>query len=176
MQSEVLFYTIPEKVKGGFEVNMGCVLVYQYTRNETLTNCITTPCMDMKTIGIPPCTGTPEQPLNMYWYSAPAPDLILHVISVLYTFFFNAHLQFLVVLAEKGRRSQEISWTQQPKPCVCAQRRTSWTHWFGSPFAALGGVLVYSWSLSTSTGNQKLLSCLLTPAGSCGLLWKSWKE
>ena len=145
-------------------------------RNETLTNCVTTPCMDMKTIGIPPCTGTPEQPLNMYWYSAPAQDLILHVISVLYTFFFNAHLQFLVVLAEKGRRSQEISRTQQPKPCVCAQRRTSWTHWFGSPFAALGGVLVYSWSLSTSTGNQKLLSCLLTPAGSCGLLWKSWEE
>ena len=31
-------------------------------RNETLTNCITTPCMDMKTIGNPPCTGTPGQP------------------------------------------------------------------------------------------------------------------
>ena len=31
-------------------------------RNETLTNCIKTPCMDMKTIGIPPCTGTPGQP------------------------------------------------------------------------------------------------------------------
>ena len=31
-------------------------------RNETLTNCVTTPCMDMKTIGIPPCTGTPGQP------------------------------------------------------------------------------------------------------------------
>ena len=31
-------------------------------RNETLPNCITTPCMDMKTIGIPPCTGTPGQP------------------------------------------------------------------------------------------------------------------
>ena len=30
-------------------------------RNETLTNCVTTPCMDMKTIGIPPCTGTPGQ-------------------------------------------------------------------------------------------------------------------
>ena len=29
MQSEVLFYTIPEKEKGGFEVNMGCVLVYR---------------------------------------------------------------------------------------------------------------------------------------------------
>ena len=33
-------------------------------RNETLTNCVTTPCMDMKTIGIPPCTGTPGQPQN----------------------------------------------------------------------------------------------------------------
>lgn len=66
MQSEVLFYTIPEKVKGGFEVNMGCVLVYQYTRNETLTNCITTPCMDVKTIGIPLCTGTPGQPQNFF--------------------------------------------------------------------------------------------------------------
>ena len=31
-------------------------------RNETLTNCVTTPCMDIKTIGIPPCTGTPGQP------------------------------------------------------------------------------------------------------------------
>ena len=31
-------------------------------RNETLTNCVTTPCMDMKTIGIPPCTGTSGQP------------------------------------------------------------------------------------------------------------------
>ena len=31
-------------------------------RNETLRNCVTTPCMDMKTIGIPPCTGTPGQP------------------------------------------------------------------------------------------------------------------
>ena len=31
-------------------------------RNETLTNCVTTPCMDMKTIGIPPCIGTPGQP------------------------------------------------------------------------------------------------------------------
>ena len=31
-------------------------------RNKTLTNCVTTPCMDMKTIGIPPCTGTPGQP------------------------------------------------------------------------------------------------------------------
>ena len=31
-------------------------------RNETLTNCVTTPCMDVKTIGIPPCTGTPGQP------------------------------------------------------------------------------------------------------------------
>ena len=31
-------------------------------RDETLMNCVTTPCMDMKTIGIPLCTGTPEQP------------------------------------------------------------------------------------------------------------------
>ena len=31
-------------------------------RNETLTNWITTPCMDMKTIGNPPCTGKPGQP------------------------------------------------------------------------------------------------------------------
>ena len=31
-------------------------------RNQTLTNCVTTPCMEMKTIGIPPCTGTPGQP------------------------------------------------------------------------------------------------------------------
>ena len=31
-------------------------------RNETLTNCVTTPCMDMKTIEIPQCTGTPGQP------------------------------------------------------------------------------------------------------------------
>ena len=35
-------------------------------RNETLTNCITTPCMDVKTIGIPLCTGTPGQPQNFF--------------------------------------------------------------------------------------------------------------
>ena len=35
-------------------------------RNETLTNCVTTPCMDMKTIGIPPCTSTPGQPPEMF--------------------------------------------------------------------------------------------------------------
>ena len=41
-------------------------------RNETLTNCVTTPCIDMKTIWIPPCTGTPGQPhffgLMAYYY------------------------------------------------------------------------------------------------------------
>ena len=40
----------------------GCVLVYQYTKERALANCVTTPCMDMKTIGIPPCTSTPGQP------------------------------------------------------------------------------------------------------------------
>ena len=35
-------------------------------RNETLTNCVTTPCMDMKTIGTPPCTSTPGQPPEMF--------------------------------------------------------------------------------------------------------------
>ena len=36
MQSEVLFYTIPEKVKGGFEVNMGCFPVYRYTKERNI--------------------------------------------------------------------------------------------------------------------------------------------
>ena len=31
-------------------------------RKETLTNCVITPCMVMKTKGIPSCTGTPGQP------------------------------------------------------------------------------------------------------------------
>ena len=31
-------------------------------KKETLTNCVITPCMVMKTIGIPSCTGTPGQP------------------------------------------------------------------------------------------------------------------
>ena len=35
-------------------------------RNETLKNCVTTPCMDMKTIGILPCTSTPGQPPEMF--------------------------------------------------------------------------------------------------------------
>ena len=43
----------------------GCVCTGTQ-RNETLTNCVTTLCMDMKTIGIPPCTGTPGQPLKNY--------------------------------------------------------------------------------------------------------------
>ena len=37
-------------------------------RNETLTNCVTTPCVDMKTIGIPPCTRTPGQPRIIQCY------------------------------------------------------------------------------------------------------------
>ena len=31
-------------------------------RKETLTNCVITPCMVMKTKEIPSCTGTPGQP------------------------------------------------------------------------------------------------------------------
>ena len=31
-------------------------------KKETLTNCVITPCMVMKTKGIPSCTGTPGQP------------------------------------------------------------------------------------------------------------------
>ena len=31
-------------------------------KKETVTNCVITPCMVMKTIGIPSCTGTPGQP------------------------------------------------------------------------------------------------------------------
>ena len=31
-------------------------------KKETLTNCVISPCMVMKTIGIPSCTGTPGQP------------------------------------------------------------------------------------------------------------------
>ena len=42
--------------------NMGCVLVYRYTRERNINECVTTPCMDMKTIRIPPCAGTPGQP------------------------------------------------------------------------------------------------------------------
>ena len=55
-------------------------------RNETLTNCVTTPCMDMKTIGIPPCTSTPGQPQNPYGqlhflqnYSIPVSRLFIHL-------------------------------------------------------------------------------------------------
>ena len=33
-------------------------------KKETLTNCVITPCMVMKTKGIPSCTGTPGQPLK----------------------------------------------------------------------------------------------------------------
>ena len=33
-------------------------------KKETLTNCVITPCMVMKTKGIPSCTGTPGQPLE----------------------------------------------------------------------------------------------------------------
>ena len=123
MQGEVLFSTIPEKVKGGFEVNMGCVLVYRYTRNETLTNCVTTPCMDMKTIGIPPCTGTPEQPLNMYWYSAPAQDLILHVISVLYTFFFQCPSAIpCSVGGKRQKKSRNLLDSTAQTLCLCPKK------------------------------------------------------
>ena len=45
--------------------NLGCVLVYRYTKERNINECVTTPCMDMKTIGIPPCTGTPGQPRNL---------------------------------------------------------------------------------------------------------------
>ena len=35
-------------------------------KKETLTNCVITPCMVMKTKGIPSCTGTPGQPPGCY--------------------------------------------------------------------------------------------------------------
>ena len=35
-------------------------------KKETLTNCVITPCMVMKTKGIPSCTGTPGQPPKMH--------------------------------------------------------------------------------------------------------------
>ena len=34
-------------------------------KKETLTNCVITPCMVMKTKGIPLCTGTPGQPRKL---------------------------------------------------------------------------------------------------------------
>ena len=37
---------------------MGCFLVYRYTKERNINECVTTPCMDMKTIGIPPCPRT----------------------------------------------------------------------------------------------------------------------
>ena len=37
-------------------------------KKETLTNCVITPCMVMKTIGIPSCTGTPGQPRSLEPY------------------------------------------------------------------------------------------------------------
>ena len=40
----------------------GCVLVYRYTKERNINECVTTPCMDMQTIGIAQCTGTPGQP------------------------------------------------------------------------------------------------------------------
>ena len=40
----------------------GYALVYRYTKERNINECVTTSCMDMKTIGIPPCTGTPGQP------------------------------------------------------------------------------------------------------------------
>ena len=40
-------------------------------KKETLTDCVITPCMVMKTKGIPSCTGTPGQPRNFY-FSNPA--------------------------------------------------------------------------------------------------------
>ena len=40
----------------------GCVLVYWYTKKWNINECVTTPCMDMKTKGIPPCTSHQESP------------------------------------------------------------------------------------------------------------------
>ena len=49
-------------------------------KKETLTNCVITPCMVMKTKGIPSCTGTPGQPPLH-------PKVIMHILhTVLYTF------------------------------------------------------------------------------------------
>ena len=39
-----------------------CPRVLIHKKNETSTNCVTTPCMDMKTKGIPPCTGHQDSP------------------------------------------------------------------------------------------------------------------
>ena len=48
----------------------GCALVYRYTKERNINECVTTSCMDMKTIGIPPCTGTPGQPqITSAWHN-----------------------------------------------------------------------------------------------------------
>ena len=48
------------RVTADFQVVSSCTGTQ---KKETLTNCVITPCMVMKTIGIPSCTGTPGQPL-----------------------------------------------------------------------------------------------------------------
>lgn len=43
-------------------------------KKETLTNCVITPCMVMKTKGIPSCTGTPGQPPHLLQEPVKAKD------------------------------------------------------------------------------------------------------
>ena len=60
MHRLVMYRTLPKN--GDCVTISGCVLVYRYTKERNINECVTTPCMDVKTIGIPPCTGTPGQP------------------------------------------------------------------------------------------------------------------
>ena len=53
------------QVEGTILVSVRNLVVSSCTgtqKKETLTNCVITPCMVMKTKGIPSCTGTPGQP------------------------------------------------------------------------------------------------------------------
>ena len=79
----------------------GCVLVYR-----SLNECVTTSWMDMKTIGIPPCTGTPGQPqIKSAWHNemqASLEDFLLLCRGVLWqarnTYHFVSQLLLLFFL------------------------------------------------------------------------------
>ena len=45
-----------------FEENLVVSSCTMYTKEGNINECVISPCMVMKTIGIPSCTGTPGQP------------------------------------------------------------------------------------------------------------------
>ena len=123
MQSEVLFYTIPEKEKGGFEVNMGCVLVYRYTKERNINEL----CHNSM-YGYENNRNSP-----VYWYTRTAPQHVLVQctspgsyitcnISLIYFFFQCPSAIPCSVGGKRQKKSRNLLDSTAQTLCLCPKK------------------------------------------------------